>query len=184
MNVCIYGASSDTIAKCYINPVEELGRKLAAHGHSLVFGGGKNGLMGAAARGFKSCGGRVVGVAPEFFRPDGVLFEGCDDFVYTSTMRERKEIMENRSDAFIVTPGGPGTLDEFFEIFTLRQLGRHNKPVAVFNVHGYYNELYAQLEKAVNRQFMKSETLKSCPFFDSADRLIAYLESANIFKNV
>ena len=176
MNICIYGASSSIIAGAYINPVEELGARLAKRGHTLVFGGGKYGLMGAAVRGVKAAGGRALAVGPEFLASGGIIYEDCDEIVYTDTMRRRKEIMEDRADAFIITPGGPGTLDEFFEILTLKQLGRHKKPIAVFNVCGYYDNLIKQLENAVREHFMSPENLKLFGVFQSSDRLISYLE--------
>ena len=176
MNICIYGASSSIIAGAYINPVEELGARLAKRGHTLGFGGGKYGLMGAAVRGVKAAGGRALAVVPEFLASGGIIYEDCDEIVYTDTMRRRKEIMEDRADAFIITPGGPGTLDEFFEILTLKQLGRHKKPIAVFNVCGYYDNLIKQLENAVREHFMSPENLKLFGVFQSSDRLISYLE--------
>ena len=107
----------------------------------LVFGGGAQGMMGAAARGVRDGGGSIIGVAPDFFDVDGVLFPDCTEFIYTKTMRERKQILEDSSDAFIITPGGFGTLDEFFEILTLKQLERHNKAIVVLNVAGYYDNI-------------------------------------------
>ena len=133
MVICVYGASSDTIHPDFLKAGEALGSAMARRGHSLVFGGGGHGLMGAVARGVASSGGSITGVAPRFFNVDGVLFDGCTEFVYTDTMRERKAIMEERADAFLMTPGGIGTFEEFFEILTLRQLGRHNKPISVLN---------------------------------------------------
>lgn len=177
MNICLYGASSDDIAKSYITATEDLGRKIALKGHSLVFGGGALGLMGAAARGTVSCGGKVIGVAPSFFQVDGILFNQCTEFIYTETMRQRKEILENKSDAFIMVPGGPGTFDEFFEILTLKQLGQHRKPIAVFNINGYYDDLYKFLESAVEKKFMSRECLNLAFFSNSADKIIEYLEN-------
>lgn len=177
MNICIYGASSNIIDKKYIELTEELGKALAIYGHSLVYGGGGEGLMGAAARGFHQNGGKVIGVAPSFFKVDGVLFDECDEFVYTENMRQRKEIMEKRSDAFIVTPGGIGTFDEFFEIYTLRQLCRHNKPIVIYNIFGYFDELIKMLDKAVNENFMKPSSQKLYKVFDNPQEVCAYLEN-------
>ena len=114
MNICVYGASSNVIDKKYIEVTEELGRKMAERGHNLVFGGGANGLMGAAARGVYEKGGYIVGVVPTFFNVDGILFENCNEMIRTETMRQRKQIMEDRADSFIMTPGGMGTFEEFF----------------------------------------------------------------------
>ena len=179
MNICVYGASSDKIDKVYIETVEKMGLEMAKRGHGLVFGGGAEGLMGAAARGMSAGGGKIIGVAPAFFKVDGVLFDECDEMIYTDTMRERKGIMEEKSDAFIMTPGGLGTYDEFFEILTLKQLGRHTKPIAVFNINGYFDPLRAVLENAVNKQFMTPQSLRLCEFFDRPERLLDYLENCS-----
>lgn len=191
MNICLYGASSSAIAKAYVNPTEELGAKIAERGHTLIYGGGAAGLMGAAARGAYSRGGEIIGVVPSFLNVDGILFDNCTELIFTETMRERKALMEQKSDAFIMTPGGVGTFDEFFEILTLKQLGRHSKPIAVFNVNGYFDSLIAQLENAVHKQFMNPEIFELFISTDRADRLLDYLENsvsspteARIFKNL
>lgn len=191
MNICLYGASSSAIAKAYVNPTEELGAKIAERGHTLIYGGGAAGLMGAAARGAYSRGGEIIGVVPSFLNVDGILFDNCTELIFTETMRERKALMEQKSDAFIMTPGGVGTFDEFFEILTLKQLGRHSKPIAVFNINGYFDSLIAQLENAVHKQFMNPEIFELFISTDRADRLIDYLENsvsspteARIFKNL
>ena len=178
MNICLYGASSSAIAKSYINPTEELGAKIAERGHTLIYGGGAEGLMGAAARGAYSQGRKIIGIVPSFLNVDGILFDNCDEMIFTETMRERKQLMEEKSDAFIVTPGGVGTFDEFFEILTLKQLGRHSKPIAVFNINGYFDSLIEQLKNAVRKQFMNPESFELCFFTDNADKLINYLEYA------
>lgn len=177
MNICLYGASSNKTDESFVVATEELGEKIALRGHGLVFGGGARGMMGAAARGVKKVGGRVVGIAPSFFNVDGVLFEDCDDFIRTDTMRERKKLLEDKSDAFIVTPGGVGTFDEFFEILTLKQLGQHTKPIAIFNVNGYYDDLKEFLISAVKKGFITEECLELCSFFTNADSMLDYLES-------
>ena len=178
MKICLYGASSNDIAHLYISATEKLGEKIAANGHSLVYGGGACGLMGAAARGVVKNRGKVIGIAPSFFNVDGVLFKGCTEMIYTDTMRERKQLMEQKADAFVAVPGGIGTFDELFEIMTLKQLGRHKKPIAIFNINGYFDELINMLNKAVNHGFMTEGCKKLAPAFSAADRLIAYLESS------
>lgn len=191
MNICLYGASSSAIAKAYVNPTEELGAKIAERGHTLIYGGGAAGLMGAAARGAYSLGGKIIGVVPSFLNVDGILFDNCTELIFTETMRERKALMEQKSDAFIMTPGGVGTFDEFFEIITLKQLGRHSKPIAVFNINGYFDSLIAQLENAVHKRFMNPEIFELFISTDRADKLLDYLENgvkspteARIFKNL
>ena len=191
MNICLYGASSKELDKKYISAAEELGRIIAERGHSLVYGGGAHGMMGAAARGVKSAGGTVIGVAPRFFNVDGVLYDECDEFIYTETMRERKQIMEERSDAFVAVPGGIGTFEEFFEILTLKQLGRHDKPIALYNTFGYYDCLENMLKKAVRDKFMTegcSMLYRACA---SAEEILDYFENyksekvdLSTFKNI
>ncbi len=178
MNICLYGASSNAIAMSYINPTEELGAKIAERGHTLIYGGGAAGLMGAAARGASSQGGEIIGIVPSFLNVDGILFDNCDEMIFTETMRERKKLMEEKSDAFIVTPGGVGTFDEFFEILTLKQLGRHSKPIAVFNINGYFDSLVEQLKNAVHKQFMNPDSFELCFFTDNSNKLINYIEYA------
>ena len=136
MNICIYGASSAELKKIYYEKTEELGQLMGKRGHGLVFGGGKEGLMGAAARGVDREKGYILGIAPRFFDQPGVLYEHCTEFIFTENMRERKHLLESRSDATIVVPGGIGTYEEFFEILTLKQLERHNKAIVVLNVAG------------------------------------------------
>ncbi len=176
MNICVYGASSDLIDKEYINAGEQLGEEMAKRGHSLIFGGGAYGLMGAVARGVTRGGGKIVGVAPSFFNVDGILYDKCTDFIFTETMRERKQTMENMADAFIMTPGGVGTYEEFFEIFTLKQLGRHSKAIAILNTMGYYDTLSALMKNTCDQNFMKSESLNLSQTFTDAVSLLDYLE--------
>ncbi len=175
MNVCVYGASSTQIDSRYIEQTEELGRALAARGHSLVYGAGGAGLMGAVARGMKQAGGYVVGVVPSFLKVDGILFDGCDEIIYTDTMRERKQIMDERSDAFIVTPGGIGTYEEFFEMYTLKQLGRHHKPIILYNIDGYYDAIVDMLHQTVEKRFMRSTSLSLISVVNNAEDAIAQL---------
>ena len=123
MRICVYGASSPTIDPVFIRKTEEMGAELARRGHSMVFGGGANGLMGAAARGVRSGGGHIIGVIPKFFDKEKIesVYGICDETVMPDTMRQRKQIMEEYADAFVMTPGGIGTFEEFFEILTSKQ---------------------------------------------------------------
>lgn len=179
MKICIFGAASTHIDENYIKTVEELGEKLAKRGHSLVFGAGDTGLMGAAARGFKRGGGFVHGVIPEFFREERIelIFKNCDKITYTKTMAERKTTMEDEADAFIITPGGIGTFEEFFEVLTLKQLGRHTKAMAIYNVDGYFDSLKGLMDTAAERKFMSLECKEMYSCFTSADEIIDYIEN-------
>ena len=177
MNICIYGSASNEIDKKYIEQTELLSKTLAKRGHCLVFGGGANGLMGAAARGFYSENAKIVGVVPKFFNVDGLLFENCDEMIRTDTMRQRKQIMDDRAEAFITTPGGIGTFEEFFEIITLKQLGQSTKPLVLFNIDGYFNPLRDMLQNCVNGNFMPQATIDMCFFCDSIDEIVNYIEN-------
>ncbi len=179
MKICVFGAASPKIDKEYIEKVELLGEEMVKRGHSLVFGGGGNGLMGAVARGVQSQGGYIEGIIPSFFENEDIeaVFEYCDEVFETATMRERKQIMEDRSEAFIIVPGGIGTFEEFFEIMTLRQLCRHNKPIALFNIKGYYNELNAMMQAAVEKGFVRSAVDALYKTTDDMEELFAFIEA-------
>ncbi len=179
MNICVYGASSNKIDQSYIKHGEQLGRVIAERKHTLIFGGGANGLMGAAARGVYEKGGRIIGVAPGFFNVDGILFENCDELIRTETMRERKQKMEDLADGFIMTPGGIGTFEEFFEILTLKQLGRHQKPIAVLDTNGYYDSLVQMMQDAVEGEFMTESCLSLYGIFSSPEEAVKYIEESD-----
>ena len=186
MKICVYGAASPTIDKDYIEKVEQLGAEMASRGHSLVFGGGANGLMGAAARGVHSKGGRIVGVIPKFFDDESVeaICDFCDELIFTETMRERKQIMEDNADAFIVVPGGIGTFEEFFEILTLKQLCRHNKPIALYNINGYYNELNDVMEQAMKKNFIRDNCAELYKLTEDPKELLEYIETPDDIRTV
>ncbi len=150
---------------------------LASKGHSLVFGGGANGLMGAAARGFTKGNGHIIGVVPHFFNVDGILYDKCDELIRTDTMRERKQIMEDKADAFIVLPGGAGTFDEFFEIYTLKQLGRHAKPIVIYNAFGYYDKLIEFLDYSSGENFISPASLSLFEVTDDDEHILHYVSS-------
>ena len=175
MRICIFGASSRELAQKYYTEAEELGRLIASEGHTLVFGGGDGGLMGACARGVTACGGECIGIAPRYFDEPGILYSGCTRLEFTDTMRERKARMEAESDAVIVLPGGVGTFEEFFEILTLKQIGRLHKPIAVLNTHGYYEGLLAMLRHATAEGFMTRGCLELFALVDTPEAALAHV---------
>ena len=162
MKICVFGASSSIIHNSYIEQIEELGREIVRRGHELVYGAGASGLMGAAARGA--------------YELDGLIFQNCTELIKTDSMRERKRIMEDISDAFIVAPGGIGTFEEFFEVFTLKQLERHCKAIAILNVNGYYDSMLALLNEAVKQGFLREACLDLYKVFDNITDILDYLE--------
>jgi len=177
MNICVYGASSNIIDDVYIKATEDLGEKIAKRGHGLVFGAGAEGVMGASARGAQKAGGKIIGIAPGFFNVDGMIFENCTELIRPETMRQRKKMLEDMSDAFIMAPGGIGTFDEFFEIVTLKQLSRHTKAIAIFNVNNYFDDLLAMMEKGIREDFIKEECRELYRVFDNADEMLDYIEN-------
>lgn len=179
MKICIYGAASDKIDKEFIKLGESLGKTLAERGHSLVYGAGSSGMMGAAARGFHQGNGYVHGIIPKFFEEGGyeAIYYKADKITYVEDMADRKEMMEDTCDAFIICPGGIGTFDEFFQVLTLKQLGRHQKAIVVYNMNGYYDDMLAMMEKAIKMGFINEECEKIYVDFDNEKQVVDYLES-------
>lgn len=176
MNICIYGAANNEIDASFIKAGEELGEIMAQNGHTLIFGGGATGMMGAVARGMHKSSGKTIGITPRFFDIDGVLFKESTEMIFTSDMRSRKEKLENMADAFIVTPGGIGTMDEFFETLSLIQLEQIDKPLIIYNINGFYDNLIALLEKSAELNFLYKEELSLFFVTDSAEEIMEYLK--------
>lgn len=153
MNICVYCSSSNSIAPPFFEAARLLGTTLAQRGDTLVYGGADIGLMGAVAQAVKAGGGTVIGVMPTALKAKRIVFEAADEFIVTRDMRERKAIMEARADAFVVLPGGFGTLEELAEVLTLRQIGAHTKPIVMLNTDGYYDPLVALFEHFYEQQF-------------------------------
>ena len=177
MKICVFGASSRDLEQGYFDEAFALGAELARRGHTIVFGGGASGLMGATARGAKSQGGRLIGIAPKFFDEPGILDKDCDEMIFTETMSERKKAMEDMSEAFITLPGGIGTFEEFFEALTLKQLGRHAKAMAVLNTLGYYDALEAMVQRAVDERFLTADGKDLYAMFTDVGELVSYVEN-------
>lgn len=179
MKICVYGAASSLIDKVYVETGEELGRKMVERGHSLVFGGGRNGMMGAVARGVAEKKGEIIGISPKFFEENNaeISFLDCTNFIYTDTMRERKQLLAEKADAIIVSPGGIGTFDEFFEILTLKQLGRHNKAIVVFNINGYYDSLLKMMEYSIKEQFITADCVELYKVTNTIEETLEYIEN-------
>lgn len=177
MDICIFGASGRDLDKSYYDMAFELGALVAGCGHGIVFGGGAEGLMGACARGASSRGGKIIGVAPRFFDEPGILYQGCTELVFTETMRERKQVMQERSGACIVMPGGIGTLEEFFEVLTLKQLGRDGRAIVILNTNGCYNTMLRMLEELAEARFMSKNCLGLYFVAETVQQAVEYLES-------
>jgi len=175
MRICVYGASGNHLDPAYFEAARQLGRLLARDGHTLVFGGGASGLMGACAGGAEEGGGEIIGIAPRFFDEPGILFPRCSRFVYTETMAQRKTAMFEESEAFIALPGGIGTFEEFFETLTLKQLGRHGKPMALLNTLDYYAPLSAMLERAAEDGFLSRRCFSLFALCDTPEEALHHV---------
>ena len=184
MKITVYGAASNSIDSVYIQKSIELGEQLALRGHTLVFGAGATGVMGAVSKGVHQKDGDVIGISPTFFKEvDGALYENCNKLIYTDTMRERKQLLEDTGDAFIMAPGGIGTFEEFFEVLTLRQLGRHHKAIVILNINGYYDVLQQLLENTIKQGFMKENNREMYYFTDNIDDALDYIENYQVNEN-
>jgi len=187
LRICVYGAASTQIPEKYKTAAYNLSRKLAQRGHTLVFGAGDGGLMGAAARGFHDEGAHVMGVAPTFFKETVIekLYEDADVIVYTESMGMRKSVMEANADVFIVMPGGIGTYDEFFQILTLKQLNVFEKPIILFNIDHFYDPLQSLMKRACDEKFLRSDTIGLCRIFSDSrmDELVEFIETPTVEDN-
>lgn len=156
-NICVFGASSNMIDESFRKDAFAVGRLIAEAGCGLVFGAGDSGLMGQAARGAESAGGRIIGVIPEKLNKKGVYFEGCTERIETPTMHERKSKMEELSSGFIALAGGLGTFEELLEVLTLKQLSYLDAAIVLLNTGGYFDPLIAQFKRSIEQGFTHSE---------------------------
>ncbi len=151
--ICIYAASSEAVSAAHRRTAAELGRAIARQGWGIVFGGGSIGLMGEVARAALAAHATVTGVIPHRLARSDIVFDGVTEPIRTETMRERKRIMDERSDAFVVLPGGIGTLEECVEIITLKQLGYHRRAIVILDAAGYWDPLLALLDRMITERF-------------------------------
>ena len=155
MRICLYGSGSKKTPEEYIEVGYDLGSKIASEGHSLVFGGGNDGMMGAVASGVFKNNGEIISIAPEWFDDFDDDFKNCTEYIKTSSMDERKKLFLEYSDVFIIVPGGIGTLDEFFEILVLKYLKRHSKKIILFNINGFYDSMILMLKEMYDKGFIR-----------------------------
>lgn len=176
-SACVYCGSSRTSNPIFDAPTKELGKRLAENGITLVYGGGIPGLMGKVANACMDAGGKVIGVIPDHILKLESRHNELTELHVVDNMHTRKMMMAERSDAFIVMPGGLGTLDEMFEILTWRYLGVHNKPVIIANIDGYWDPLIALIHHMHNHQFVRDEHMKTYIEAKSVDEVISLLLS-------
>jgi uncharacterized protein (TIGR00730 family) len=172
--LCVYCGSAEGRSQAYREAADELGESLAAAGIELVYGGGRIGLMGRVANAVLGGGGRVTGIIPAHLHDQEVGHHGVSDLKVVGSMHERKQLMFEMSDGFAVLPGGLGTLDEFFEIITWKQLSLHDKPVVVLDVDGYWAPLIGLIEHAIDSGFAP---LRARGFFTVVDSVPALMQA-------
>ncbi|GAB3478109.1 LOG family protein [Polaromonas eurypsychrophila] len=153
-SICVYCGSRPGAEPVFADTAHAVGTWIGGHDGQLVYGGGRNGLMGIVADATLAAGGRVIGVIPKALVEKEWAHTGCTELHIVDTMHERKRLMAEHADAFLSLPGGIGTLEEFFEVWTWRQLGYHAKPVGLLNLNGYYTELLTFLASSVKSGFM------------------------------
>ncbi|WP_323121629.1 LOG family protein [Burkholderia alba] len=175
-SVCIYCGSAAGNKPVYANAAQALGRALAQADLTLVYGGGRVGLMGVIADAVLAAGGRAIGVIPKLLVDKEVGHAGLTELHVVPDMHHRKKMMADLSDAFVAMPGGAGTLEEFFEVYTWAQLGYHRKPVALYNIDGFYDPLIALLQHTVDEGFMQRAYLDALCIDAAAEPLIGQLE--------
>lgn len=156
----IFAGSSDESITFFKEEVERLGELLVQEGYRIVYGAGRIGLMGVLAHKVYSLGGELVGVVPKYLHRDELVFSLCNELIVTEDLHERKEVMERISDAFVILPGGIGTLDEFFNVLATRQLKYHHKPIYVLNLCDFFKPLEELFQSMLRFRFIREEHLQ------------------------
>ncbi len=156
MRICVFGSGSNDIDESYKTACYQLGKQLGENGHSIVFGGSRNGLMGEIGKGCKAGGGRLIGVIPEILNDPSRYHQDCDELIITDDITVRKVKMLDMAEGVLILPGGVGTYDEMFEIIVRKELGYGYKdnPIIFFNLNGYYDTLFKFLSETYEKGFM------------------------------
>ncbi|MFW6138393.1 MAG: TIGR00730 family Rossman fold protein [Spirochaetota bacterium] len=175
-SVCVFCSSSNSVDEHYLEAARRLGQELAGSKFSLVYGGGNSGLMGELARTVKLRGGKLTGVNLDRFVEKGFCYRQADEMIVVDTMRERKYIMKEKSDAFIALPGGLGTMEELLEILSLKQLHFHNSPVVIINTNNYFYHLIQLFEEGFNQRFMKPQYRSLYFVAQDAEEAVEYIK--------
>ena len=174
-SLCVYCGSRPGLQPAYVQAARAVGTWIGRHGGQLVYGGGRAGLMGEVAQATLAAGGRVVGVIPKALVEKEWALHDCSELHIVDTMHERKRLMAEHADAFVALPGGIGTLEEFFEVWTWRQLDYHDKPVGLLNLDGFYDGLLAFLDTVVTQQFLSDWQMDLITASASVDELLPRL---------
>jgi uncharacterized protein (TIGR00730 family) len=170
--LCVFCSSSNLVPEDFRDDAIALADRMAEENITLVYGGGSVGLMGVLADRILDRGGKVIGVIPEFLRTEELAHEGLTEMIVTRSMHERKIEMSRRADAFAVLPGGFGTLDEFFEILTWKQLGLHERPIVVANTGGWFDPILSYFRQAENQRLISRENLALIEVVESGKQIV------------
>ncbi len=171
MKIAVYCGSTFGNDPEMMRLTQELGKMIAEGGHSLVYGGGKIGLMGVVSQAVLDGGGEVIGVIPEFLNGQDRRRDNCTHMTVTRSMAERKTLMEELADAYIALPGGAGTLEEISEVISLSKLNRHQKPCILFDIHEFYQPLKQMMDRMIEDDFLSKEDLRRVYFADSIEKI-------------
>ena len=174
-SICVYCGSREGLNPAHRSAARAVGQWIGEHGGQLVYGGGRNGLMGQLADATMAAGGTAVGIIPKSMVEREWAHQDCQELHVVDTMHERKRMMAERADAFLAMPGGIGTFEEFFEAWTWRQLGYHDKPTALLNTEGYYDGLIAFLQSSAAAGFMNQSQLDLIQIGSDATTLLPQL---------
>ncbi len=174
-SLCVYCGSRPGKLESFTQTAKAVGEWIGQHKGQLVYGGGNNGLMGIVAASTQQAGGRVVGIIPHALAEMELARDDCDEFYLVDNMHQRKQMMAERADAFLALPGGIGTFEEFFEVWTWRQLGYHNKPIGLLNVDGYYDGLLTFMRTTVNDGFVSDWQMNLIQQSSNLERLLPLL---------
>ncbi|HZL46070.1 MAG TPA: TIGR00730 family Rossman fold protein [Opitutaceae bacterium] len=179
--ICVYCSSSDQLDAKYYREAERFSRQLVAHGWGLVYGGGNRGVMGVVGRTVKAAGGHVVGIIPEFMKTRELALDDANELITVTTLRERKQRMEERADGFVTLPGGIGTLEEFTEMLTLRYLNLVHKPMILVNQDGFYDDLLRFFERVTREHFKSTGLHDLFTAVNTVDEVWPHLEQPKPF---
>jgi uncharacterized protein (TIGR00730 family) len=183
-SITIYCSSSSDIAPHFHDAGAQLGRAIASHKWTLVYGGNSLGLMKTVANSARDAGAKVVGITPQLFVDEGCCDDRCNELIVTANLRERKHLLEQRGDALVALPGGIGTFEEFFEILAGKSVGYHAKPVAVLNIAGYFNPMLAMIESGIQHRFVRPKIRNLFHIAPDVPDLLRYLTESSAEKSV
>lgn len=176
--VCVYCGSSNRVDQIFKDSATALGKVIAAEGWGVVYGGGRVGLMGLVADSALQSGAKVIGMIPEHIQSREIEHTDLTELHIVDSMHTRKQMMVDRADAFVILAGGLGTLDEFFELLTWKQLGLHDKPIVLVNINGYWTKMLEAVRHIADAGFMRADDLNTFQVVDSVDQVPAAIKAA------